>query len=265
MPDTELLIARAPPVARLTLNRPDIHNAFDERLIGALTDALDELAADTAVRVVLLTGAGKSFSAGADLAWMQRAAGFDEAANRADARRLERLLRTLDELPKPTVALVNGAAMGGGVGLVAACDIALAAEGARFALSEVKLGLIPAVISPFVVRAIGERACRRYFLTGERFEAATALRLGLVHEVVAAEQLTRAGDAILEALLAGGPQAQAHAKALLPQIRGLEGSLLAELTAGAIASRRASAEGRQGVAAFLEKRAPSWRENVDRA
>jgi methylglutaconyl-CoA hydratase len=245
-------------VARVTLDRPAVHNAFDDRLIAALTETLAGLARDPAVRLIVLTGEGRSFSAGADLEWMRRMATADSHANRADARRLELLLHTLDELPKPTVALVNGPAFGGGVGLIAACDIAIAVETAVFALTEVRLGLVPAVVSPYVRRAIGERACRRYFLTAERFNATTARDLGLVHLVAAAADLDQALGQITEQLLMGGPEAQAEGKALLPLCRQLDGSLLAEATAASIAARRASAEGREGIMAFLDKRKPAW-------
>ena len=259
MADSRLLLDRQGPVARVTLNRPEIHNAFDEHLIAELTTAFETLAEEETVRCVLLTGAGRSFSAGADLSWMRRTADYDEQANLEDARRLERMLAALDELPKPTVALVNGAAMGGGVGLVAACDVAIAAERALFALSEVRLGLVPAVISPYVLRAVGPRACRRYFLTGERFDAAEARRIGLVHETVPEAALEARAGEIVEAILAGGPEAQAEAKSLVRLCGSLEGSLLGEATARLIARRRASPEGREGVSAFLEKRPPAWR------
>jgi methylglutaconyl-CoA hydratase len=246
------------PVARLTLNRPERHNAFDDTLIAALDSALATLAADNAVRVVLLAAAGKSFSAGADLNWMRRMAGYSDAENRADAERLAALLGGLDRLAKPTVALVQGAAIGGGVGLVAACDIAIASEAALFALSEVRLGLIPSVISPYVVAAIGARASRRYMLTAERFDAAEALRLGLVHQVVAADALEDAARAAVRHLLAGGPAAIAESKALVRDVdRPLTDAIVAD-TAARIARLRASPEGREGVSAFLEKRKPAW-------
>ncbi len=264
MSDTRLLVTREGAVARVTLDRPAVHNAFDERLIAELTGTFEALGSDPDLRCVILTGAGRSFSAGADLSWMRRTADYDEQANLEDARRLERMLATLDELPKPTVAMVNGAAMGGGVGLVAACDVAVAAERAVFALSEVRLGLVPAVISPYVLRAIGARACRRYFLTGERFDAVEARRIGLVHEVVPETDLELRTLEIVEAILAGGPEAQAEAKSLLRLCRSLEGSLLGEATARTIARRRASAEGREGVTAFLEKRPPAWRRSRER-
>jgi methylglutaconyl-CoA hydratase len=253
-----LLLARDRGIARLTLNRPAVHNAFDERLIALLTGALEELGRDPAVRVVILTGAGRSFSAGADLGWMQRLATAGQEENLLDARRLARLLRTLDDLAKPTIALVNGAALGGGTGLVAAADIAIAAETASFGTTEVRLGLIPAVISPYLVAAIGPRAARRYFLTGERFDAAEARRLGLVHEVVPAAELEARGAALAEALLRGAPGAIAEAKRLVTLVRTTPAAGLAEATARAIAERRASEEGREGVAAFLEKRKPGW-------
>ena len=256
-----LLVARDGRVARVTLNRPRLHNAFDDALIADLTRALEEIAEDESVRAVVLTGAGASFSAGADLNWMRRAAAYDEARNREDARALEAMLRTLDSLPKPTVAAVNGAAIGGGVGLVAACDVAVASSAASFATSEVRLGIVPAVISPFVVRAIGGRQARRCFLTAERFPAEEARRIGLVHEVVAPETLEARAAEVAAALLEGGPDAQAEAKRLVRLVESMPqgGSLLAEATVGSIAERRASAEGREGIAAFLEKRRPAWR------
>ena len=257
---SEVEIAREGAVARVTLNRPQLHNAFDEALIQGLADAFAALGEDAAVRVVLLAGAGRSFSAGADLNWMKRAAGYDEERNRADARALELMLRTIDECPKPVVALVNGAAIGGGVGLVAACDIAIAAEGAQFATSEVRLGIVPAVIAPFVVRAIGPREARRWFLTAERFGAEEARRIGLVHEMVPADRLEERGAAMVAELLKGGPEAQAEAKRLVQVVRTMPqgGSILAEATVAMIADRRASAEGKEGIGAFLEKRKPGW-------
>ena len=247
-------------IATLTLNRPDVHNAFDDALVAVLTDALEGLAPRPDVRGVVLTGAGRSFSAGADLLWMQRMAGYSEAENLRDAAALARMLHTLDRLPKPTLAVVNGPAYGGGVGLVACCDVALASERASFALTEVRLGLTPATISPFVVNAIGPRQARRYFTTAEPIPAARARDIGLVHEVVPAEELEAARDRIVHALLGGAPGAQADAKALafLVEGRAVDDALAAE-TSRRIAARRASAEGREGLAAFLAKRPPSWR------
>jgi methylglutaconyl-CoA hydratase len=245
-------------VVTLTLDRPARKNAFDDALIMALHDHLDHLARDRDLRALVLTGAGSAFSAGADLDWMRRAADFGPAENRADARALEAMLSALDSFPRPTVARVNGAAIGGGVGLVAACDIAIASEDAVFAMSEVRLGLMPAVVAPFVRRAMGERACRRLFLSAERFDAVSAKALGLVHEVVADEALDGAVDATLEALLQGGPEALKATKALLIELRQASADESADRTTRAIAERRASAEGREGVAAFLEKRRPNW-------
>ncbi|MGK9165677.1 enoyl-CoA hydratase/isomerase family protein [Inquilinus limosus] len=245
-------------VGTVVMDRPDRHNAFDEHVIADLTAAFARLGAEDAVRAVVLRGAGKSFSAGADLDWMRRMAAYDEAANLADARALAALMRTIDTLPKPTVALVHGAAYGGGVGLVACCDIAVATEAASFSLSEVKLGLIPAVISPYVVRAIGARAARRYFLTAERFDAVEARRLGLVHELVAGDGLEEAARRILAALRGNGPAAVRAAKDLVAAVAGRPPAEVEEDCARRIAAIRAGEEGREGVAAFLEKRKPAW-------
>ncbi len=256
-----MVIEHANSVATLTLNNPQRHNAFDEALIAELTQALDTLAARNDVRVVILASTGRSFSAGADLGWMQRMATYGEAENLADAAALARLMRTLDRLPKPTVALVQGAAYGGGVGLAACCDIVIASEEAKFCLSEVKLGLTPATISPFVIAAIGARHARRYFTTAEVFSAARAREIGLVHEVVPADGLAAARDKIVAALLQGAPGAQADAKALvfLCEGRAVDDALSAE-TGRRIAARRASPEGRAGLAAFLERRPAPWTE-----
>jgi methylglutaconyl-CoA hydratase len=246
-------------VATVTLDRAEKHNAFDDALIAALSDTFRRLGADNGVRAVVLAANGKSFSAGADIGWMKRMAGTTEAENIRDARALADMLRRLNEMPKPTLALVQGAALGGGVGLVACCDIALATDGAIFALSEVRLGLIPATIGPYVVAAIGERAARRYFLTAERFGADTALALGLVHAVVPTGELAAAGERVLADLLAGGPMAQAEAKALIRAVAGRPTTeSLIEDTAGRIARIRAGDEAREGLDAFLAKRKPSW-------
>jgi methylglutaconyl-CoA hydratase len=246
-------------VAAVTLNRPQVHNAFDDALIADLTDAIRRLGGDPSVRVIVLRAEGKSFSAGADLNWMRRMAGYGEAENLADAERLAALMATIRGNRRPTLAVVQGAAFGGGVGLVAACDIAVAADTAVFGLSEVKLGLIPSVIAPYVVDAIGLRACRRYMLTGERFDAREAYRLGLVHEVVPPDALAGAAEAMVAALLAAGPDAVAECKALIARVgRGpIDAAMVAD-TARRIARVRASDEGRDGVAAFLEKRKPRW-------
>jgi methylglutaconyl-CoA hydratase len=246
-------------LARVVMDRPRRHNAFDDTLIDALADAFEALAGRTDVRCMTLAGAGKSFSAGADLDWMKRSAEYAFDENLAEARRLAGMIRRLDTLPMPTIALVQGAAIGGGVGLVAACDIALAAEVAVFSFSEVKLGIIPSVISPYVLRAIGERAAGRYVLSGERFDAAEALRIGLVHAVLPADGLGAAGEELTNAILANGPEAVAAAKRLIADVAGqpIDGSLIEE-TARRIAEIRRGAEGREGVGAFLDKRKPNW-------
>ncbi len=248
------------PLGLVTLNRPERHNAFDGALIADLTQALRNMEADDAVRVVVLAGAGRSFSAGADLNWMKRMSGFSKEENQRDAMALGALMRTLAHLRKPTIARVHGAAYGGGVGLVACCDIAVATQAATFSLSEVKLGLIPAVISPYVVGAIGERAARRYFLTGERFDSGQAWRMGLVHELtINDEELDESVGTLVDALLECGPVAQREAKELIRAVANKPvHSELIQDTAERIARVRSSPEGREGVAAFLEKRKPSW-------
>jgi methylglutaconyl-CoA hydratase len=246
-------------VATVTLNRPDVHNAFDEALIESLSNTLGRLGLDEAVRVVVLCAGGKSFSAGADLRWMRRTAAYTDSENLEDARRLAGLMSTLRRMGKPTVARVQGSAFGGGVGLVACCDIVLASENARFALTEVKLGLIPAVISPYVSRAIGERQARRYMLTGERFSAEEACRLGLVHEVVTESMLDERVQKVTSMLLENGPGAMVAVKSLLERVSGgAVDEAMIEDTARRIAEVRAGAEGKEGVAAFLEKRKPRW-------
>jgi methylglutaconyl-CoA hydratase len=247
-------------VATLTLNRPDRHNAFDDALIAELTGALHRLGGDPEVRAVVLASSGRSFSAGADLEWMRRMARHSPAANLADAAGLAGLMHTLDRLPKPTLALVQGAAYGGGVGLVACCDVTIASERVSFCLSEVKLGLTPATISPYVVNAIGARWARRYFQTAEIFSAVRAQEIGLVHEVVPEDRLAAAGEEVLRAVLQGAPGAQADAKDLVFLCEGRPvDAALGEETGRRIALRRASAEGREGIAAFLDKRPPAWR------
>ncbi|VTZ50747.1 Methylglutaconyl-CoA hydratase [Methylocella tundrae] len=247
-------------VATLTLNKPERHNAFDDGLIAAMTASLKRLDGQSAVRVVVLEGAGESFCAGADIAWMKRAAQDNFEANVADAGVLAELMQRLDLLSKPTVAVIGGPAYGGGVGLVACCDVAVASERARFCLSEARLGLIPAVVGPFVIRAIGARQARRYFLTAESISAPRAKEIGLVHEVVAEAALETARDMIIEALLAGAPGAQTEAKALASWCEGRPiDAKLARETARRIATRRASPEGKEGLSAFLGKRLPAWR------
>jgi methylglutaconyl-CoA hydratase len=256
-----LLAVDARGVATLTLNRPERRNAFDDAIIADLTDAFRRLGADPAVRAVVLAGAGTAFSAGGDLNWMRRMAGYGEDENFADAMRLATMLRTLNELPKPVVARVNGAAFAGGIGLICCCDIAVASRDAAFSISEVRLGLVPATIGPYVVAAIGTRAARRYCLTGEIFAAEDALRIGLVHEIVPAAELDQAVERVVAALVAGGSRAEARAKSLLAEIAGrpVDDAVMA-LTARTIAAARAAAEGREGVSAFLERRKPAWRD-----
>ena len=241
-------------VVRLTLNRPVVHNAFNEGMIGELTAAFSDLGRQDGVRVIVLAGNGASFSAGADLNWMQRAAEQDEYANREDALAMARMFDTLNTCPKPVIGLIQGAAFGGGIGLIACCDVVIAQPETMFGLTEVRLGLIPAVISPFVIAKIGQSAARRYMLTGERFSAAEALRIGLIHEVSSA--LEAEGAKVVEALLAGGPEAIADAKDLINDITKMDDK--GEMTAHRIATRRASDEGREGISAFLAKRKPSW-------
>ncbi|MGH6990086.1 MAG: enoyl-CoA hydratase/isomerase family protein, partial [Stellaceae bacterium] len=247
-------------VATVTLNRPEIHNAFDDALIGEMAAAFNALAADAAVRVLVLTGAGKSFSAGADLNWMKRVAGYSHAENLADAMALAQMLRRLNEFPRPTLARVNGSCFAGSTGLIACCDIVIASAEAKFAVNEVRLGLIPATIAPYVLAAIGARQARRLFLTAERLSADEARRIGLVHEVVPREELDAATEKCLAMLLEGATGAQANAKRLITAVanRPVDESLM-QLTASGIADARASTEGREGVTAFLQKRKAAWR------
>lgn len=248
-------------VAHVALNRPQVHNAFDDALIAELTATLSSIDDDGGVRAVVLTGNGASFSAGADLNWMRGMAKASEAENRADSERLALLMRTLNFLSKPTLARVNGAAFGGGVGLVACCDIAIAADSAKFALSEVKLGLVPAVISPYVMAAIGARAARKLFLSGEIFDAAEAARIGLVQQLASPEQLDAAVERQLDLLAKGGPNAQREAKQLALAMSGMTSASAAATdreNAALIARLRVSAEGQEGLSAFLDKRVPNW-------
>ena len=254
-----LSLQREGPVARLRLERPEVHNAFDDGMVAALTGALESLADAAGVRVVILEGAGASFSAGADLNWMRGMAAAGEAGNREDALALARLMRTLDELPKPTIARVHGAAFGGGVGLVAGCDIAIGTPEAKFGLTESKLGLLPAVISPYVIAAIGPRQARRYFATAEILGADEALRIGLLHQVVAAGELDGAVQRQVDLLLKAGPIAAAAAKPLVRRVAaGGNAHAMDSANADLIAKLRVSPEGQEGLAAFLEKRKPAW-------
>ena len=254
-----LEIVRDGGVATIWMNRPDVHNAFNAQLIADLTTACIELDADDAVRAVVLAGRGKSFSAGADLNWMKAAGEASEAENFADAMKLAGMLRTLAEMKKPTIARVHGAALGGGMGLASACDICIAGDKAVFATSEVKFGIIPSAISPYVIRAIGERQAYRYFQTAERINATRAAELGLAHEAVAAEALDAKVEEVVDALLQGGPKSQAAAKDLIRAVanRPVSDALVMD-TAGRIASLRATPEAKEGLAAFLDKRPAAW-------
>ena len=248
-------------VASLQMQRPEVHNAFDARLILELTEALQHLERDASVRAVVLSGAGTTFSAGADLNWMLGMARATELENEQDSLRLAKLMHTLNFLSKPTIAKVNGSAYGGGVGLVACCDIAIGADGAKFSLSEVKLGLVPAVISPYVIAAIGARQARRLFLSAEVFPAKEAERIGLLHQCVPGGELDEAVDRSLHWLLKGGPKAQGEAKRLVASISGLASEHAAKAdreNARLIARLRVSPEGQEGLSAFLDKRSPRW-------
>lgn len=254
-----LTIAVEGRVATVTLNRPEVRNAFNETTITELALAFDELGRREDVRAIVLAANGAAFCAGADLNWMKKMAGYSDAENLDDATRLADMLRTIYLCPRPVVAKVQGDCYAGGMGLVAACDIVVAAEEAHFCLSEVKLGLIPATISPYVVKAMGENAARRYFVTAERFPAHEAHRIGFAHEVVAADKLDEQVASIVKALVANSPNAVLEAKRLVREVAGKDvtDALLLD-TAERIARIRASSEGREGVASFLEKRKPSW-------
>lgn len=254
-----LTIERRGAVATLWMDRPEVFNAFNEQLIAELALACAELDADASVRVVVLAGRGKHFSAGADLNWMRRASASSEAENLADSRKFAAMLCALAGLSKPTIARVQGAALGGGTGLTAACDMAIAAADASFATSEARFGIIPAVISPYVLRAIGPRHALRYFQSAERFDAAQAKTIGLVNEVVAVDQLDAAVEGLVQALLACGPHAQLAAKQLVAALAGRAiDSAVADETAMRIARQRATDEAREGFAAFFDKRPPAW-------
>jgi len=246
-------------VARVRLNNPDKHNAFDDEIIGELTEAFIAIADNSNVRVMILASEGKSFSAGADLEWMKRMASYSYEENLRDAGALALMLKTLNQMPQPTIARVQGAAFGGALGLISCCDMAVAASAASFSLSEVKIGLVPATISPYVIAAIGQRAARRYFVTAERFNAHRALQLGLVNEVVDAEQLDEEVDRLVDAVLANGPEAVMAAKQLVFDIAGKPiDQPLIDATCESIAAIRVSEQGQEGLQAFLQKRKPHW-------
>ncbi|MEM1110446.1 MAG: enoyl-CoA hydratase/isomerase family protein [Pseudomonadota bacterium] len=246
-------------VFTVSLERPDKHNAFDDAIIAALSKAFEDIASTSSARVMVLSAAGRSFSAGADLAWMQRMAGYSVDENLRDARALAAMLAQLNTLPVPTIARVQGAAFGGAVGLVSCCDMAVGSERAAFCLSEVKIGLIPATISPYVVAAIGERASRRYFTSAERFDAEEALRLGLLSQLVDGASLDAAIEALIEQILANGPLAVRAAKRLVAEVADAPiDAKLIDTTCHRIADIRVSSEGQEGLAAFLDKRQPGW-------
>ncbi len=255
-----ILVARDGRVGRVWLDRPDVRNAFNAVMIGELREAFRSLAADEAVRVVVLSGRGTSFCAGADLAWMREGIGYSREQNLRETLDLAECLHDLYSLPKPTVARVNGPAIGGGTGFLAACDIAVASTEARFGLSEVKIWVVPAAISPYVLRRIGESRARQYFLTGERFDACRAETIGLVNAAVAPDELEARVEAVVSSLLSSGPEALAKAKELITRVPGMSFEEAKRYTAEMIAGLRTSAEGQEGMAAFLEKRKPKWSE-----
>ena len=259
MSSQNLSITQTGTVARITLTQPEIRNAFSDEVIAEITAAFVDVGSRADVRALVLAAEGPAFCAGANLNWMRRMADYTRDENIADAGKLAEMLRVIYECPKPTIARVQGDVYAGGMGLVAACDMAVAAEGAGFCLSEVKIGLIPATISPYVIRAMGARAAHRYFLTGERFDAAEALRIGFVHRVVAADELDNAVDGLLKHLVSAGPAAARACKRLVIDVaeREINEQLIAATVEG-IADIRASAEGKEGVQAFLQKRKPAW-------
>jgi len=250
------------PRADVTLHRPEVRNAFDDILVGALADAARKLAADPAVRVVVLRGAGKAFCAGADVNWMQRMVRYTEKENLHDASVMAAMFQAWSDIPKPVIGRIHGAAIGGGTGLVAVCDIAVAETETVFAFSEVRLGILPAVISPFVLARIGGSAARDLFLTGDRFTAQRALAIGLVHRLTSPAELDAKVDTVVQSVLAGGPEAQTRIKTLIPQVLAGTPAETRALTARTIAHARASAEGQEGLRAFLDRRRAAWREDA---
>lgn len=255
---SSILAQRDGAVLRLTLNRPDVRNAFDEQVIAALTTLAADAAQDRTLRAVVLAGTGKAFCAGADVAWMSKSIAYSQRENLSDAEDLARMLERLETLPVPVIGRIQGAALGGGVGLAAVCDVAIAADDAVFALSEVKLGILPAVVAPYVIRKIGISAARELFLTGSRFGALRAKEIGLVHEIVPPDHLDEAIARRLGEVMSAGPRAIATAKALIREIAGVHPNDVIGLTTNTIAAQRVSDEGQEGLRAFLEKRKPSW-------
>lgn len=255
-----LTTRRDGPVEHLTLNRPDVRNAFSDAVVAELHAWATAVAADHGVRVVVMSGAGKVFCAGADAAWMARMAGYSSEENQRDAQATTAMLRAINALPCGVVGRVHGAALGGGAGLAAVCDVVVAETQTVFGFTETKLGILPAMISPFVLPKIGVSAARDLFLTGRRFDAALALRIGLVHAVVDADRLDATVGEFVAEFLSAAPTAVAAAKALIPRVWGRSPEDVADLTATTIAAQRASAEGREGLRAFLDKRDPNWRQ-----
>jgi len=256
-----ITLAHDGPVAQLKLNRPELHNAFNPEMISELHRCCQELAQDTSVRVVVLTGAGTSFCAGADLSWMRSTLEFTREDNLADAERMAAMYEALNTFPKPVIGQINGAAVGGGVGLVACCDIVVAIENAKFGFSEVKLGIVPAVIARYVVPKIGASHARALFVSGRRFDAAHAQRIGLVHDVVPESKLRGVVQKVVDDVLSSGPQAVGRAKQLVHAVTTLPHDEMLRYTVEAIADARTSAEGQEGLRAFLEKRKPNWAES----
>lgn len=257
MPST-LSIAREGPVVRVVLNRPEVRNAFNETLIEELTGWAESVRVDSGLRVAILSGTGKVFCAGADLGWMSRMVGYSTEENLRDARAAARMFEALDAIPLPLIGRIHGAALGGGAGLAAVCDIVVAADDAVFGFTEAKLGIVPAVISPFAIAKIGQSAARELFLTASRFAAAKAREIGLAHHVVAEVDLDTTIDAIVHELNTSAPRAVAGAKALIAAVAGRHPSTLGDLTADTIARHRVSPEGQEGMRAFLEKRPAGW-------
>jgi methylglutaconyl-CoA hydratase len=258
MEPTSLKLTRAGAVATVTLDRPAVRNAFDDALIAELTTVFAELGGDAGVRAIVLTGAGPVFCAGADVNWMKRSISYTKEQNKADALKMSGMFRAIDECPKPVVGRVNGLCFGGGMGLISCCDIVVSVDSAQFAFTEVKLGIVPAVISAYVAPKIGASAARRYFLTAETFGPDEAKRLGLVHEIAPAERLDAKVGEVTAALLKNGPEAVSTAKTLIPQVLAKPRPDAIEFTASLISRVRTSPEGQEGLGAFLEKRKPSW-------
>ncbi len=256
-----ILFAAKDEVARISFNRPEVHNAFNAVMISELDDAFEKAETDESIRVVVLNGTGKSFCAGADINWMREIIHYSFEQNLEESLHLAELLHKIYAMPKPTLAMVNGTAIGGGTGFIAACDIAIALEEAKFGLSEVKIGLVPAAISPYVIRKIGESKAREYFLTGRRISARKACEIGLLNEVVSSEKLEEKVDDIVSLLLTSGPNALASCKELIHKVPQMSFEEAKTFTANMIAELRVSQEGQEGMSAFLEKRRPNWVKN----